>query len=154
MVTAKATPRPSPRKSKAMPQHQAARVVEHGTTKLQLALLRSFLLWRKAPSGSGGPNTEHMLGDLKKHVKNDERLRRYQHAALSRRHAKKMIWRNVWATTLSKRRSRRWKKSWCLPSHTWCWPTSDQFSNDVDAEDRIQRVESVESFLKIFQIRW
>ena len=54
MVTAKATPRPSPRKSKALPQHQAASLVRiryHEAAACSLALIS--LLWRKIPSGSG-----------------------------------------------------------------------------------------------------
>ena len=68
MVTAKATPRPSPKEAKAMPQHQAARGVRTryheaaGCSATLISAVERDPAWRWA-------NTEHMLGDLKKHVK-------------------------------------------------------------------------------------
>ena len=68
MVTAKATPRPSPKKSRALPQHQAAGLVRtryHEAAACSTALISAV---EKDPEWMCA-NTEHMLGDLKKHVK-------------------------------------------------------------------------------------
>ena len=59
MVTAKATPRPSPKKSRALPQHQAAGLVR---TRYHEAVPYSTTLISVVEK-------DHMLGDLKKRVK-------------------------------------------------------------------------------------
>ena len=68
MVTAKATPRPNPKKSRALPQHQAAGLVRtryHEAVACSTTLISAV---EKDPEWMWA-NTEHMLGDLKKHVK-------------------------------------------------------------------------------------
>ena len=59
MVTAKATPRPSPKKSRALAQHQAAGLVR---TRYHEAVAYSTMLISVVEK-------DHMLGDLKKRVK-------------------------------------------------------------------------------------
>ena len=59
MVTAKATPRPSPKKSRALPQHQAAGLVR--TRYHEAAACSTTLI--------SAVEKDHMLGDLKKRVK-------------------------------------------------------------------------------------
>ena len=110
MVTAKATPRLSPRKSKAMPQHEAARVVRTRYHEAAACPATFISGYGERPHVEVGQNTEHMLGRSEETCENDERLRRYQHAALPHRRAKTMIWRKVSAATLSKRQSRRWTR--------------------------------------------
>ena len=65
---ARATPRPSPKKSRALPQHQAASLVRtryHEAVACSTTLISAV---EKDPEWMWA-NTEHMLGDLKKHVK-------------------------------------------------------------------------------------
>ena len=68
MVTTKATPRPSPKKSRALPQDQAAGLVRtryHEAAACSTTLISAVEKDREWMWA----NTEHMLGDLQKHVK-------------------------------------------------------------------------------------